>query len=77
MTNVLLVDDSVSIRKFKQLKTLDAYEVKPVLVLTTEMNADKKRTVKQAGASGWIVKPSNLSSCWRRSGSCSGSRPPP
>jgi two-component system, chemotaxis family, chemotaxis protein CheY len=29
----------------------------PVLMLTTESSADKKQAGKQAGATGWIVKP--------------------
>jgi two-component system chemotaxis response regulator CheY len=29
----------------------------PVLVLTTEVDADKKSRAKAAGATGWVVKP--------------------
>ncbi len=29
----------------------------PILVLTTEVDADKKTRAKNAGATGWIVKP--------------------
>ena len=31
----------------------------PILVLTTESDAEKKNRAKQAGATGWIVKPFN------------------
>ena len=31
----------------------------PIVMLTTEGNADKMREGKEAGASGWIVKPFN------------------
>jgi two-component system chemotaxis response regulator CheY len=31
----------------------------PILVLTTESDAEKKSRAKQAGATGWIVKPFN------------------
>ena len=29
----------------------------PILVLTTESDADKKQQAREAGATGWIVKP--------------------
>jgi two-component system chemotaxis response regulator CheY len=34
-----------------------AWDSTPVLVLTTESDADKKARARQAGATGWIVKP--------------------
>ena len=34
-----------------------AYDSTPVLVLTTESDAEKKARARAAGATGWIVKP--------------------
>ncbi len=31
----------------------------PILVLTTESDPEKKKRAKQAGATGWIIKPFN------------------
>ena len=35
------------------------YRATPILVLTTESDAEKKRRARQAGATGWIIKPFN------------------
>jgi len=43
----------------KELRTLPAYKFTPILTLTTESSTDKKMAGKQAGATGWIVKPFN------------------
>jgi two-component system chemotaxis response regulator CheY len=40
-----------------QLKTLPAYRFVPVLMLTTESEADKREEGKRAGARAWVVKP--------------------
>ena len=47
--------DGISL--IRELRTLTDYQFKPILVLTTESGDDKKREGKQAGATGWIVKP--------------------
>jgi two-component system chemotaxis response regulator CheY len=41
----------------KRLRELPEYRYKPILVLTTESSMEKKMEGKNAGASGWIVKP--------------------
>jgi two-component system chemotaxis response regulator CheY len=41
----------------KKLRALPFYRHIPILVLTTEMNPDKKKIAREAGATGWIVKP--------------------
>lgn len=43
----------------KELRMLAAYKFIPILTLTTESSAEKKMAGKQAGATGWIVKPFN------------------
>lgn len=35
------------------------YRAVPILVLSTESDADKKQRARAAGATGWIVKPFN------------------
>ena len=42
-----------------ELRTLSNYKITPVLMLTTESAGDMKMKGKQAGATGWIVKPFN------------------
>jgi len=43
----------------KELRGLDTYKFTPMLVLTTESGPETKMRGKQAGATGWIVKPFN------------------
>lgn len=43
----------------KELRGLSGYRFTPMLVLTTESGQEKKMQGKQAGATGWIVKPFN------------------
>ncbi len=39
------------------LRALSNYRFTPILVLTTESSQDMKMKGKEAGATGWIVKP--------------------
>ena len=41
----------------KNLRAKPAYKFTPLIMLTTESQADKKKEGKAAGATGWIVKP--------------------
>jgi two-component system chemotaxis response regulator CheY len=43
----------------RELRALPAYRYTPMLVLTTESSQQKKMQGKEAGATGWIVKPFN------------------
>lgn len=43
----------------KELRKLSAFKFTPILMLTTESAAEKKQEGKEAGATGWIVKPFN------------------
>jgi len=40
-----------------QLRQIPAYRSTPILILTTEMDPQKKQAAKAAGATGWLVKP--------------------
>lgn len=41
----------------KKLRLIESYKYVPMLFLTTESSPDIKQRGKQAGATGWIVKP--------------------
>lgn len=43
----------------RELRTLPDFKFTPILTLTTESTAEKKLEGKEAGATGWIVKPFN------------------
>ncbi len=55
--------DGISLTK--ELRQLSNYRFKPILILTTESAADMKMKGKEAGATGWIVKPFNAESLLR------------
>jgi len=42
-----------------EIRKLPAYAFTPILMLTTESQAEKKAAGRKAGATGWIVKPFN------------------
>lgn len=41
----------------KEIRAKNEYQFTPILVLTTESQAERKMEAKEAGATGWIVKP--------------------
>lgn len=41
------------------LRSMANYKATPILMLTTESESDKKMKGKEAGVTGWIVKPFN------------------
>jgi len=43
----------------KRLREMPGYRSVPLLILTTELDPEKKRLAKVAGATGWLVKPFN------------------
>lgn len=43
----------------RELRALQHYRFTPMLVLTTESGQETRQRGKQAGATGWIVKPFN------------------
>lgn len=43
----------------KELRSKPDYSATPILMLTTEADETKKGAGRQAGATGWIVKPFN------------------
>jgi len=49
--------DGISL--IKELRKMAAFKFTPILMLTTESAQDKKQAGKDAGATGWIVKPFN------------------
>lgn len=41
----------------RQMRSKPGYKFLPIVMLTTESQESKKQAGKQAGASGWLVKP--------------------
>ncbi len=61
--NLVLADVNMpnmdGITLVRELRALPEYRFTPLLILTTEAGQDKKLEGKQAGATGWLVKPFN------------------
>jgi two-component system chemotaxis response regulator CheY len=41
----------------REIRKLSSYTGVPIVLLTTESDAEKKAQAKSAGATGWITKP--------------------
>ncbi|MBS1196392.1 MAG: cheY1 [Proteobacteria bacterium] len=41
----------------KEVRRLESYKFMPILFLTTESQQSRRMDAKEAGASGWLVKP--------------------
>ena len=54
--NMPIMDGMTLIR---ELRAKPEYKFTPILMLTTESQASKKQEGREAGATGWIVKPFN------------------
>jgi two-component system, chemotaxis family, chemotaxis protein CheY len=59
--DLVLLDVNMPVRDgfdvIRALRAEPTYRHTPILMLTTETSADRKREGKDAGATGWIVKP--------------------
>ncbi len=49
------------IELIKEIRQIPKYQQTPILFLTTELQTEKKIEAKNAGATGWIMKPFVLS----------------
>jgi two-component system chemotaxis response regulator CheY len=63
VVNLVLTDVNMpemdGITLVRELRQLEAYKFVPMLMLTTEAGQDRKQQGKEAGATGWLVKPFN------------------
>ena len=63
VVNLVLTDVNMprmdGITLVAKLRGLPGYQFTPLLVLTTESSPERKLQGKQAGATGWMVKPFN------------------
>ncbi len=53
----LYMPDMDGIELIKNIRVIPDYERIPILLLTTESQTSKKMEAKEAGATGWIIKP--------------------
>ena len=60
----------------KSLRSLPEYRTTPILMLTTESSAEMKQKGREAGATGWMVKPFDPDKLVRMLKSVTGMKPP-
>jgi len=53
----LTMPEMDGIEFIKQFRTLSRFKFTPIVMLTTDSNEARKQEGRQAGVSGWIVKP--------------------
>ncbi len=53
----LNMPDMDGVELIKKLRSMPDFKFTPIVMLTTESQETRKQEGKQAGASGWIVKP--------------------
>ncbi len=53
----LYMPEMDGIELIRQLRQKENYSKIPILFLTTESQSNKKNEAKEAGATGWIIKP--------------------
>jgi two-component system chemotaxis response regulator CheY len=41
----------------KEVRKMDTYKAVPILMLTTESQTVKREEAREAGATGWVIKP--------------------
>lgn len=59
--NLVLTDQNMpnmdGLTLIRSLRAMDSYKAVPILVLTTESSTEMKQQGRDAGATGWLVKP--------------------
>ena len=57
MLAIVLPAAALIVVSVRHLRNIPAHKGLPILVLTTESDTDKKNLAREAGATGWMVKP--------------------
>src|SRR3990170_1325012 len=57
LANDINMPNMDGIRLIQEVRKLASHKFTPIIVLTTESQPEKKEEGKNAGATGWIIKP--------------------